>query len=208
MLAMHDALRRDLARLESAASDRNGGVAHVSAQWAEAWAELRARLDRHHVAEDEDLWPVLRRQLAAPDDQRRVDRMVEEHRDLSAAIAKLDDAVADGADVASALGALAGGLRDHLADEEEHVLPLLEGHLSRAQWRAFLLTERQKTPVRERPEFMGWVLHDADEADTRAVLAEIPPPGRLVYRYIIGPRYAAKRRRSDQVLQEEASHVA
>src|SRR5205814_3162909 len=55
----------------------------------------------------------------------------------------------------------------------------------------FLITERRRTPLRERPEFLGWVLDDANDDDTRAVLAELPPPGRMVYRYVIGPRYRA-----------------
>jgi len=146
MRAMHNAMRRDLARLESAALD--GDAAQLAPRLEEAWGQLRARLDRHHVAEDEDLWPVLRGQLATAQDQRQVDRMVEEHRELSAAIATLDDALTHGTGAAAALGALANGLPDHLADEEHHVLPLLERHLTRAQWRAFLVTERQKTGPR------------------------------------------------------------
>ncbi len=203
MRAMHNALRRDLARLESAAVSHDDGMP-ITRGLREGWPEFRARLDRHHLAEDEDLWPVLRRQLATPQDQLLVDRMVEEHRDLSVAIATVDDAVTHGTNVAAAVGALASGLRDHLEDEERRVLPLLERHLSRNQWRAFLVTERSKTPVRDRPDFLGWVLHDADDVDTQAVLAELPPPGRLVYRHIIRPRYAARRRRADQLRLERA----
>jgi hemerythrin-like domain-containing protein len=207
MRAMHNALRRDLDRLESAAAHQ-GETSPVPPVLRDGWLDFRARLDRHHVAEDEDLWPVLRRELATPQDQLLLDRMVEQHHALSDAIATVDDALTRGAGAAAPLATLADGLRDHLDDEEHHVLPLLERHLSRAQWRAFLVTERGKTPPRERPEFLGWVLHEATDVDRQAVLAELPAPGRLVYRHIIGPRYAARRRQADQRQRKAALRVA
>jgi hypothetical protein len=74
------------------------------------------------------------------------------------------------------------------------VLPLVERHLSQAQWHAFLVKERGRRKPRERPEFLTWVLDDASEADEQAVLSELPPPGRLVYRRILHPRYEAQHR--------------
>jgi len=38
-----------------------------------------------------------------------------------------------------------------------------------------------------RPEFLTWVLDDASEQDAAAVLVEIPPPARLVYRRVLRP---------------------
>ena len=42
---------------------------------------------------------------------------------------------------------------------------------------------------RERPEFLAWILDDAGEQDAAAVLAEMPPPARLVYRRVLRPRH-------------------
>jgi hypothetical protein len=61
---------------------------------------------------------------------------------------------------------------DHLAHEERQVLPLLEQHLTQAQWRAFLRKERSRRSPRERPEFLAWILDDVGEQDAAAVLAE------------------------------------
>lgn len=188
MRAMHDALRRDIDRLDTAARDAQRTTRDLERDWH----ELRARLERHHGAEDDDLWPVLRRHLTASDELHEVDRMIEEHRALSAAITDVDRTLASRTHTAATIGALGQALRDHLDHEERSVLPLLERHLSRVEWRGFLITERRKTPLRERPEFLGWVLDDANAADAAAVLSELPPPGRLVYRRIIRPRYAAK----------------
>jgi hemerythrin-like domain-containing protein len=194
MVAMHNAFRRDLARLEKLARDA-GAERSASEELQREWDSLRDRLHRHHAAEDDDLWPVLRGRLTAPADLASVDRMVEEHQALSEAMDAVDGALsaprtgATAPDLTAAVDQLSRTVRDHLGHEERDVLPLVEKHLSRADWRAFLVTERRQTPVRARPDFLGWVLNEASPADARAVLAELPPPGRLAYRYLIGPRY-------------------
>jgi hypothetical protein len=149
---------------------RAGSKLRTTRDFELEWHELRIRLERHHSAEDDDLWPILRRHLTAADELHEVDRMIEEHRALATAIADVEHVLTSGADAAPAIG---------------------ECHLSRAEWRGFLITERRKTPLRERHEFLGWVLDDADPADTAAVLSELPPPGRFVYRHMIRPRYGA-----------------
>jgi hypothetical protein len=96
--------------------------------------------------------------------------------------------------VRTAARALGEVLRRHLDHEEQHVFPLLERHLSQREWRRFLRTERRRRPLWERPEFLAWVLDDASDEDAAAVLAELPRPAHLVYRFILRPRYAAQRR--------------
>ena len=191
MLAMHHALRRDMADLEAPIDVVEDGKGRE--EMIERWGELRQRLERHHTAEDDDLWPVLRRNLTDPMDEREVDDMVEEHRRLADLIVAADRAVAS-PDVAPRpmFVDLGSALRDHLEHEERTVLPLLEQHLSRAEWHRFLVTERSRTPLRERPTFLAWVLDGAEDADREAVLGELPPPGRAVYRRVIGPRYRAR----------------
>jgi Hemerythrin HHE cation binding domain len=146
------------------------------------------------AAEDDDLWPVLRRELSDPGELALVEAMVEEHRHIPPALAGVDAALRGGGELAAPVELLSTVVRDHLTHEEREVLPLIEQHLTRAQWRAFLLTERGRRSPRERPEFLTWILDDASEQDAAAVLAEIPPPARLVYRCVLRPRYDAQPR--------------
>jgi hemerythrin-like domain-containing protein len=193
MRAMHDALRRDMARLRTVAPWLEGsqdGMPHVR----EGWDEFRTELQRHHAAEDDDLWPVLRQHVTLEHDHREIDAMVDEHRKLEPAIAAVDTALANGTGITPAVDELDEVLVRHLDHEERTIFPLLEQHLSRREWRTFLVTERRRTPLRHRPEFLTWVLDDANDSDSAAVLAELPPPGRLVYRRVLAPRYAAKHR--------------
>jgi hemerythrin-like domain-containing protein len=190
MRAIHQALRRDATRLEAIAP-RLEGVERIPAPVEAAWEEFRDELVVHHNAEDDDLWPILRGHLDDPDDLREVDLMVEEHRQLQPAIDTLDQALSRHTEIAPAASGLVDTLRRHLDHEERTIFPLLEQYLSKREWRNFLMTERRRTPLRHRPDFLAWVLDDATEHDAGVVLNELPPPGRVVYRRFIGPRYAA-----------------
>jgi iron-sulfur cluster repair protein YtfE (RIC family) len=192
MRAIHAGFRRDAVRLESIAPqlERRDGAPAAAPK---GWATFRQTLHVHHAAEDDDLWPVLRSHLTDQADRDQLDLMVEEHRGLTAAIEAVDAALTSGVDVTAAAGRLSEVLRRHLDHEEQHVFPLLERHLSRREWRRFLVTERRRRRPRERPEFLTWVLDDASDEDEAAVLAELPRPAHLVYRFILRPRYAAQR---------------
>jgi Hemerythrin HHE cation binding domain len=193
MRALHAALRRDLSRLREAATRLDSSAGAPPAVLA-GWDGFRAQLDNHHAAEDDDLWPVLRRELSDPGELAAVDAMVEEHRHIPAALAAVDAALRGGGELREPVERLSAVVLDHLAHEERGVLPLLEQHLTQAQWRAFLHKERSRRSPRERPEFLTWILDDADEQDAAAVLAEMPPPARLVYRRVLRPRYDAQHR--------------
>jgi Hemerythrin HHE cation binding domain len=193
MRAIHAGLRRDAARLQALAPQLEPGDGRPGAV-PKGWATFRQTLQVHHAAEDDDLWPVLRSHLTQAEDLHQLDLMVAEHRGLTAAIQAVDAALASGVGVTTAAQELGEVLGDHLEHEEQQVFPLLERHLSRAEWRRFLLTERRQRPPRERPEFLTWVLDEASEEDTAAVLAELPRPAHLVYRRVLRPRYQAQRR--------------
>jgi hypothetical protein len=106
----------------------------------------------------------------------------------------VDAALRGGGELTAPVELLSAVVLDHLAHEEREVLPLIEQHLTRAQRRAFLHKERSRLSPRERPEFLTWILDDAGEQDAAAVLTEMPPPARLVYRRVLRPRYDAQHR--------------
>jgi len=193
MRALHAALRRDLSRLRQAAATL-GSSAGAPPTVLAGWDAFRAQLGNHHAAEDDDLWPVLRRELSDAADLASVDAMMEEHRQIPPALAGVDAALRGAGELTAPVELLSAVVLDHLAHEEREVFSLIERHLTRAQWRAFLHKERGRLSPRDRPEFLAWILDGAGEHDAAAVLAEMPPPARLVYRWILRPRYDAQRR--------------
>jgi iron-sulfur cluster repair protein YtfE (RIC family) len=195
MRAIHAGLRRDAARLQALAPQLEPGHGRPGpGAVPKGWATFRQTLQVHHAAEDDDLWPALRSHLSETQDLHQLDLMVAEHRGLTAAIQAVDAALASGVGVTTAAQNLGEVLGDHLDHEEQQVFPLLERYLSRGEWRRFLLTERRRRSARERPEFLTWVLDNASDQDSAAVLAELPRPAHLVYRRLLRPRYQAQRR--------------
>jgi hemerythrin-like domain-containing protein len=192
MRALHSALRRDLSRLEAVANRGIAGPAPATV--LAGWDAFRQELDNHHTAEDEDLWPLLRSKLSDPADLAEVDAMVEEHRRIPDALIKVDTALRGDGDLLVPARDLSTVVRDHLEHEEREVLPLIERNLTRAEWRKFLVTERGRRPAKERPQFLTWILDNATEQDAAAVLTELPPPARVVYRRVLRPRYNRQHR--------------
>lgn len=192
MFAMHAAMRRDLERLhQTVGHSLDQGVLPETVH--DGWAVLRRQIESHHQAEDDDLWPILRVRVASGTERGEIDEMTSEHARILPALDAVDHALAGRASREQAAAELNRQVLDHLDHEERSVLPLVEAHLTDAQWYAFLRLERGKHSPRERVEFLAWVLDDAPAEHAAAVLRELPAPGRLVYRYIIKPRYDARR---------------
>jgi hemerythrin-like domain-containing protein len=199
MYAMHNAFRRDLEHLERAV--------HTPESSREGWSVFREELEFHHHAEDDDLWPELRARVAEPGERKIVDDMVTEHAQIGPAL----DAVATGFDGHGDLEAAVNGLtrlvREHLEHEEGKALPLVEQHFSNADWHAFLRTERRKRGPKGGAQFICWVLDEANDADAAAVLQEMPPPGRLVYRNVMKPRWDAVQRWAPEAVGSDMSRL-
>jgi hemerythrin-like domain-containing protein len=192
MRALHAALRRDLSRLQDVAGQLNGAAVPLTV--LAGWDGFRAQLENHHSAEDDDLWPVLRGELSDAGELASVNAMVEEHRQLPAALGAVDAAMRGGGGLTEPVESLSAVLLEHLAHEEREVLPLIELHMTEAQWRAFLHKERTRRSARERPDFLAWILDQASDRDAAAVLTEMPAPVGVVYRRILKPRYDGQRR--------------
>ena len=91
------------------------------------WDAFRAQLDKHHSAEDDDLWPVLRGELSDPGELASVDAMVEEHRHIPPALASGDTALRGGGELTAPVQLLRALLLDHLAPRNARCFPCLSG---------------------------------------------------------------------------------
>jgi len=192
---IHDALRRDLDRLEvvlqSPSTDERRTALCDHATW------VLDVLHHHHVGEDEGVWP---RVLAKrPDLQPIVDEMEAEHETLAAASDGLRAAASayrqsgseeNRAAMAAAVTQMKEATLPHLEHEERETMPLVLDTLDDADW-AYL----EKNHFRKGMSFSTtglygmWLLDGLDERRRQVVGSAIPGPVLWIMKRLYGPRY-------------------
>jgi hypothetical protein len=188
MIAAHDAFRRDLTRLARAASAANDPARRQSVR--AGWELFKRELHIHHTAEDEIIWPALRPRLAHSASALSVlDAMEAEHQLIDPLLAAVDKAFAQAEPAADVIDALTTSLTGHLRHEERDGLPLIGVALTAAQWRGVGRKMARENGLSAGSEMFAWILDGAEPDHSKATLAQLPPPLRLLYRARWKPRF-------------------
>lgn len=166
--AIHDAMRRDAARLERAvlAVDAPSGARSLRS-W---WQRYAGVIVHHHHREDELVWPALEQRSAsfaedqAPlhEDHAVLDRVM---ASVDAALAALSDERVDFHDARRATADAASAFRtvlvDHLHREEQLAFPLLARTFTPEEYEALEKQMRKGSTLREAAFEVPWVLEHA-----------------------------------------------
>jgi hypothetical protein len=186
MIAIHDALRRDLDQLLHATAS------HASAR--ARWATFRSQLHFHLAAEHAAMWPQVRPKLAGDSHgQALLDAMDDERQLLGPLQAMIDDAFAIDADprrLRQLLARLRTRLASHLAHEEADALPLISQILSPGELGGIAAAIRGGHSTRRVGTTVPWALAGASPDIREHALSQLPAPVRLLYRMVWLPRYA------------------
>ncbi|MFD3698917.1 hemerythrin domain-containing protein [Streptomyces sp. NPDC058646] len=179
MYAMHDALRRELAHLDRVTTSVDRDPRQVLAT-AAGWELFKKAVHAHHAAEDDALWPSLRRNLAGrPKDLALLEVMEAEHAAIDPVIRAIDEALTDPGGDLLRLGQLADalvcGLARHLKHEEEAAVPLIQRMLTAEQWDHFGRVHAQHLD-QDAPLLMPWLLDGADASTAQRLLARLSEP--------------------------------
>lgn len=172
-LAIHRAVRRDVARLSRALAEGSDAPADAVRAY---WELAAAQLHHHHKFEDTTIWPLMGERLGE-----RVEpllaRNLHEHQVMGAAMDAFDTALAssDTASAQAVLGRLTEAVHAHLSDEEADVLPLIPEAFTLEDV-AFFQAEDAK--INSPSAFLPWMLDDAQDDDVSFFTAHMPPPVR------------------------------
>ncbi|MCU1470864.1 MAG: Hemerythrin cation binding domain protein [Glaciihabitans sp.] len=190
MVLIHRVIRREFGRLprlvRSAANDR--------ARSKVIGAHTREMLDflhTHHTGEDELLFPLLRTRTTLDPDL--MDRMDAQHAQVDATVTALNaelpawTATADaaiGEKMAARIEATMPTLIEHLAEEEQKLLPVVSVTLTQSEWDALGKHAMSAIPLTRRLVILGHITEEADDAERQRFMQVIPAPARLAYKLI------------------------
>lgn len=166
MRAAHNALRQDMAAIDSAAVVAAQGGPGIDAT-VERFHFFNDVLERHAEGEEAGLFPALER--VAPS----VARVYEiDHRGLDLAFEGLTKAISahDALGTARATAAFKFHLDLHLHKEEVHMFPLLEERLAPAELGEAVSQLGSVYPLDELPDFVRWLFRLASVGDRENVL--------------------------------------
>jgi hemerythrin-like domain-containing protein len=211
-LQIHRALRISATRLRAAVDGLDRGdrsrAAAISG-WFDGFAgELRA----HHTVEDEIFFPALAERVPTYADHG--DGLAADHVRLEELLGELSQTLrhlGGGADwletvaAASALTAeLAEHLDEHLAVEDEDVLPLFERHFTAAEYEAMHEQALKKISFRQMAFTVPWLVSHLEGEEKDELLATAPLPLKVLW-WVTRRPYA---RRTAYALGEVTSPVA
>jgi iron-sulfur cluster repair protein YtfE (RIC family) len=201
MVVVHNVFRRMFGDLPGLVRATRPGDTERAAVLADAYTELAWGLHHHHTGEDELLWPTLMQRvdadnvlvLRAEEQHQRVHELTERANELVAAYRVSASASSRDA-FATTVEELNAALCEHMADEERFILPLVEQHLTVAEWERLGERARAGTPKDRLLIHLGWILEDLPAADRQEFLGHLPLPARIAWRLVGRRKFKAERR--------------
>jgi hypothetical protein len=187
MYLVHTTFRREFGLLPGLVRGADGDVERAGII-ADHYALIRGILYHHHHGEDERGWPRL---LARGPDEAApvVAAMESQHKELDAVLAEVTAGLAGwretadpehGAAVADAAGRLSRLLNEHLTEEEERALPLMEKYITEAEWNQGVEEGVAAADQEQATLFLGMMMYEGDPGAIKDVISHMPPQAQPV----------------------------
>jgi hemerythrin-like domain-containing protein len=199
MVIIHNVFRRLFGDLPGLIRATRPGDAARAAVLADAYVEIADGLHHHHTNEDELLWPLLMQRAAdkglvlrAEEQHERVHELIE-CGNSQVQVYRASAGAASRDALARTIEELDAALGEHMDDEERYILPLVEQHLTVAEWEQLGERGRASIPKDRMLIHLGWILEGLPVADRKQFLARMPLGARVAWRLIGRRRFAAER---------------
>jgi hemerythrin-like domain-containing protein len=206
MIVVHRVFRREFRLMPALVRAVRPGDTARAEILAEHLANVAGALHHHHTGEDEMVWPLLLERAQMHTEL--INRMEAQHERLHAPLARIEEILprwrstalaTDREELAEVIAQASVALDEHLADEEQEILPIIERYLSPAEWNAVGERGRATLPKgRMALVFLGALLEEATPEEEKRFLADLPVPARLLWRLAGKRTYAAARNRVRQ----------
>jgi hemerythrin-like domain-containing protein len=193
MVIVHRVFRKELGMLPGLVTGVADGDRRRARTLGRHYRFVTQVLHDHHTYEDDHLWPVLLQRC--PMDAELINRMEAQHERVATLIESLPAAWAEfereadpssRARLAEALTELSAALDEHLHDEEAFLLPIMEEHLTVAEWNAFGKHAAKKMDKRKGLFWIGLMFEDITDEEYARFWGNLPLYVRMGYS-VAGP---------------------
>jgi hemerythrin-like domain-containing protein len=187
MLIVHDVFRREfglMPGLIAAVTVSDRARAEVVGDHIDALTTL---LHHHHQGEDAYVWPLLADRCA--DSLAALESMHHQHEQLAAhldvvnaalGVWRVDPTIDSGDRLVVALDRMLPSLQRHLDDEERYVVPLMEQHITAAEWDDIVAKGSADADPAGLPLGFGMLMYEGDPEVVERALAAVPADARPV----------------------------
>ena len=196
MPIIHRIFRRQFAEVRVLVHEAPNGDAIRVGAVADHLEFLLDGLHSHHTTEDDLVWPKLleRAGLDAP----LVERMEEQHRQIDASVVEVRAALsawrsgptpATSSALADRIGDFLAVLESHLDEEEQVVVPLIDRHLTEAEWQEVGERGFEKFTPAERWIATGQMVEVATPEEAGMMFGKLPRRVKVLWHLIAKRKY-------------------
>jgi iron-sulfur cluster repair protein YtfE (RIC family) len=198
MLAVHDCLRHEFARLPITVKAVAEGDADRAAVVGGHVLLMTDFLHVHHSSEDAIVWPLLKER--SPEHDALVVEMEEQHAHMHSTVATVraqaeawiaSPGIQERSALHTTLIALEREILHHFALEEQEVLPLIQRDLTPEEWFSVGEHSRATFTPEDLAVVLGLILDNTSVERGEAILADMPPEARAGFDQFGRPAYAA-----------------
>jgi hemerythrin-like domain-containing protein len=199
MFAAHTMFRREFGLMPGLIRAVAAGDMQRSALVADHVTMVSGVLNHHHSGEDAYVWPRLRERC--PEECASLtDVMEDQHHAIHNGLLQVaqagqawrDSACADARHtLADAIDRLLPVMNEHLALEEERVVPLIEKYVTQSEYARVAQEQGAEVLPDKLPVVFGMFMYEAEPAAIDLAVAEMPPEVQPVIRNLAAKAYAA-----------------
>jgi iron-sulfur cluster repair protein YtfE (RIC family) len=203
MVVVHTAFRREFAEAPALIRSVPAGNRERAQRVGDHVQLMLEMLHHHHDGEDRLLWPKLLDRVEA-DLRPVVELMERQHEGIHAELERATELLGrwrtgagedDREQLAGCVERLTAVLEEHLAAEEEQLLPLAARCLTQQEWDQLGEEGMGGIPKKQLPTVFGMIMKDGDPEVIRVMLSHAPPPVRVLLPRVAPRLYARYARR-------------
>ena len=196
MPIIHRIFRRQFAEVRALVQEAPAADATRVGAVSDHLGFLLDGLHMHHTTEDDLIWPKLLDRVGR--DAPLVERMEAQHQGIDGSVARVraarsawhaDPAPSTSAALADRIGEFLVVLDEHLDDEEQAVVPLIDRHLTAAEMQEVGERGFEKFTPAQRWIALGQLLEVATPAEAATFLDDLPLPIKVLWRMVGRRRY-------------------